>query len=154
MANAGGSVTDTGLVISALTFFFVVTGLLFMAGIGTANTDIVPLARSPGNVADVQNQSDRGSGTQPTATSNLLSCTISFVLGGFLGGVLGCTPVQHFFTGLAGLVTSILNYFVFVFELATFQNPEVPAILVLIIFLPVGGTLGFVAVSRLRGVGS
>lgn len=88
---------------------------------------------------------------EPTTDSPLLRVARCFSLTQLVDGL--CEPTKRVVQFIADLASIVLGFFGFLFDLLTFQVPEIPGFLNAIIVFPAGGALGFVALKTIRGAG-
>lgn len=150
----GGSVTDTGTFYGILVFFLVTTVLMFSAGLGGDPTASFGAAADPGSTVEEKQEKDQGS-TPLSFSDKLIRCGASFLVGGFNGLVVGCPILNGVFEFVGGVITTLVNYFGFVFKLLTLQfSDSIPSILVVFVYYPCVIMVTWLGFSRIRGVSS
>jgi hypothetical protein len=149
----GGAVTDTGIFYSILVFLLVSTSLMFSAGIGDNQADRFPVQgqqEGQGNTLVEKQEKEE----DKSFTSTLFSCASESVIGALLG-LAFCATVAIADTFIGGVITTLVNYFVFVFRLMLLDlSPEVPGILVLFVYYPAIIMLGWLGYRNIRGTSS
>lgn len=141
--------SDAKIVILSLGYFIVLSFLLPLAGVGSS-TIFIP------------NAAPEEQGSNMTVTQNFGTAVGECVVTGILtvvtfGGIQAdCSrrTVSETFTNILNVFSFAKAAFLYLFQLLTFQVPEIPAWLHAMLVLPPGAGLGFVALKLIRGTGS
>lgn len=128
---------DTGVVLSAFGFFLIVGTLLGISGL-VADGIEVPTAPS---------EQDSEEGNDQSFTGAVVECVLT------LFGDCSRQTKTRVFQAITDLVTFALSATVFLFQLLTFQVPEIPAWLNALVVLPPASALAYVGLKFVRGIG-
>lgn len=133
------SSNDTQIVLSSIGFLIVISVLLNLAGVGTAQD-----VQIPSNPAPTEANAEAGI-DQPFFTA-VLECVLT------LFGDCSSKTESRFFSAIADVFSFALQSFFFLFQLLTFTIPEIPFWLNAMIILPPAAGLAFVGFKVIRGV--
>lgn len=98
-------------------------------------------------------EKDEGSGER-SFLQRVFSCGGEIIVA-LVFGVAFCALTVLADTFVGGVITTLANYFVFVFRLLTLQlSSDVPAILVAFVYYPLTIMIGWLGWRNLRGVSS
>lgn len=134
---------DTGVVLAGTGWLIINALLLSLAGFGNFEFGL-PADPNPAATEDTE-------AGEPDTDSPLLRVARCFSLTQLVDGL--CEPTLRVVQFIADLASIVLGFFGFLFDLLTFNIPEIPAWLNGIIVFPAGGALGFVALKTIRGAG-
>lgn len=134
---------DTGVVLAGTGWLIINALLLSLAGFGSFEFG---LPADPNPAPTEETQMD-----EPATDSPLLRVARCFSLTQLVDGL--CEPTLRIVQFIADLASIVLGFFGFLFDLLSFQVPEIPGWLNAIIVFPAGGALGFVALKTIRGAG-
>lgn len=145
-------------------FLLVSTSLMFAAGLGGSDPgrafaapgrEQLDVEGNPEQTIVDRQEKDIGAGGSQSFTSKLIQCGASFATGAFAGLIVGCPFFTKIATFLAGVITTLVNYFGFMFKLLTLQlGSAVPGAIVVFVYYPAFMMVGYIAFSRIRAVSS
>jgi hypothetical protein len=136
-------VGDTEIVLAGTGWLIINALLLSLAGFGNFEFGL-PTDPNPEPTEDTE-------AGEPATDSPLLRVARCFSLTQLVDGL--CEPTKRVIQFIADLASIVLGFFGFLFDLLTFNIPEIPGWLNGIIIFPTGGALGFVALKTIRGAG-